>query len=668
MKRQAEDNPDPRRHNRQAVEVPDNSGRSSGGPGGGPPPAAPQVPFLDFLSQVASSQLQQQQQQHHLLDNNHNNKNDQHGQAAPGVGVAVAGVASAPIEASSQESDGNVSSSSSSNESPVVAVAPAAVVTAASDGMPLSFPAPKNFAERLMNVLESDIDTEAIWWDGETKSVALQPKKLKKGTILHTHFSGNKYSAFLRNFNRWGFRRVPYHNVPNGAVLYKNCLFQKEDPKLVKHMRMDSDVQDVYARQQLFGQRNSDGSTHHIPPMAPLVGPTGSMGVPPPTATSSNGPVPMPQCMPNGNQMQQFFSQFAASNGNNGASNPMGQFMVPPQPANLAAGSNGNGNINPMQPMANAGNNANLAPMMMMNNLQQLMSSFQKQQPAQGQQQPVQGHQQSAQGQQQPAQVQQQQPAQAQQNNSNVAAAAPQVPPPPGNVDLNSMIQNLQNFLNGSVPAPPAPSQATPTNSTAGMAGPALQPQVPPAQNNHQQMPAAPAPATNGTVLPPQQPDANALQEALNTLLTGNNGGIDSGMVSALGSLMSQMQGNQGQPQQQSPQQQQQSTPSQQYGMTSQHPTLPPQPLAIQQPMAPPQEQAPPSQQQPQDTPEQRRDSVLGTILELSAEYMQQPLSQSPHGIAIRTCFELLKVLGKQELELAGSSDTNPSCTRGASL
>lgn len=55
---------------------------------------------------------------------------------------------------------------------------------------------------------------------------------------------------FLTLFKIRGFRRVSHYQIEEGAVCYQNALFRKKEPHLVKHMRMDSDVQDVFERHQ----------------------------------------------------------------------------------------------------------------------------------------------------------------------------------------------------------------------------------------------------------------------------------------------------------------------------------------------------------------------------------------------------------------------------------
>jgi len=67
----------------------------------------------------------------------------------------------------------------------------------------LSYPSPKNFAERMMNALESGLAAESIWWVGGGKAVALCPKKLRHSEHLTSYFRAKDYSGFIRNCNRW---------------------------------------------------------------------------------------------------------------------------------------------------------------------------------------------------------------------------------------------------------------------------------------------------------------------------------------------------------------------------------------------------------------------------------------------------------------------------------
>ena len=67
----------------------------------------------------------------------------------------------------------------------------------------LSYPLPKNFAERMMNALEAGIASDAISWIGDGQAIALKTKILKESSYLTTYFKAKDYSGFIRNCNRW---------------------------------------------------------------------------------------------------------------------------------------------------------------------------------------------------------------------------------------------------------------------------------------------------------------------------------------------------------------------------------------------------------------------------------------------------------------------------------
>lgn len=82
-----------------------------------------------------------------------------------------------------------------------VAAAAAAVAQPAENQ--LTYPKPRNFAERLMFVLESGLATDCLFWAGNGEAVALHSKNLKKGTCIKDYFNVKDYSGFIRNCNRW---------------------------------------------------------------------------------------------------------------------------------------------------------------------------------------------------------------------------------------------------------------------------------------------------------------------------------------------------------------------------------------------------------------------------------------------------------------------------------
>lgn len=129
-----------------------------------------------------------------------------------------------------------------------------------------TYPKPKNFAERMMNVLENDVYPDVVSWYGEDDLVSVSIKGVKQTDILDDRFQGIKYAAFVRNLSRWGFRKVPKMDAADGVVIYRNSLFQRENPHLVRHMKIDSDVQDIFGQHQRTatqqdGQQQTQGNS-----------------------------------------------------------------------------------------------------------------------------------------------------------------------------------------------------------------------------------------------------------------------------------------------------------------------------------------------------------------------------------------------------------------------
>lgn len=66
-----------------------------------------------------------------------------------------------------------------------------------------TYPKPKNFAERMMNVLENAVSPDIISWHGEEDLVSIDTRALKQSDLLNERFQGIKYAAFVRNLSRW---------------------------------------------------------------------------------------------------------------------------------------------------------------------------------------------------------------------------------------------------------------------------------------------------------------------------------------------------------------------------------------------------------------------------------------------------------------------------------
>lgn len=68
----------------------------------------------------------------------------------------------------------------------------------------VTFANPKNFSERLMTVLESNVSPEGFWWVADGKAIALHTKYLKKSAgLLKTHLKVSEYTTMIRNMSRW---------------------------------------------------------------------------------------------------------------------------------------------------------------------------------------------------------------------------------------------------------------------------------------------------------------------------------------------------------------------------------------------------------------------------------------------------------------------------------
>lgn len=96
-----------------------------------------------------------------------------------------------------------------------------------------------SFPEKIMELLLGGLAPNAIYWLPEGEAIAVDPDNFKDSTIISKHFRGNKLSSFVRSLNRWGFRRIFYHSLPDKTLAFYHRLFQKQAPALVKEMKMD---------------------------------------------------------------------------------------------------------------------------------------------------------------------------------------------------------------------------------------------------------------------------------------------------------------------------------------------------------------------------------------------------------------------------------------------
>jgi hypothetical protein len=67
----------------------------------------------------------------------------------------------------------------------------------------LSYPNPRNFAERLISALQRGIGTSCLTWIGDGRAIALHSKNIKNSTEFLQHFRLPKYSNLIRSCTRW---------------------------------------------------------------------------------------------------------------------------------------------------------------------------------------------------------------------------------------------------------------------------------------------------------------------------------------------------------------------------------------------------------------------------------------------------------------------------------
>lgn len=59
------------------------------------------------------------------------------------------------------------------------------------------------FPEKIMDLLQSGLATNAIYWLPEGEAIAVDPDNFKDCNIINKQFRGNKLSSFVRSLNRW---------------------------------------------------------------------------------------------------------------------------------------------------------------------------------------------------------------------------------------------------------------------------------------------------------------------------------------------------------------------------------------------------------------------------------------------------------------------------------
>ena len=91
--------------------------------------------------------------------------------------------------------------------------------------------------DKLIEYLSNDVCPEVLYWHASGESFSFDSKTAQT-ELLDKFFNGSKLTSFVRSLNRWGLKRVFHALLPKTVLSYEHPLFRKDDPGLVKEMRM----------------------------------------------------------------------------------------------------------------------------------------------------------------------------------------------------------------------------------------------------------------------------------------------------------------------------------------------------------------------------------------------------------------------------------------------
>lgn len=95
-----------------------------------------------------------------------------------------------------------------------------------------TFPKPANFAEKIMHVLENNMEPEAIRWIDNGEAIAIHPENAKQSKLLAKFFQMKSFPIFTRTLIRW------YVCVPAFRSLYS--FFGQPFAALLTHIQYTS--------------------------------------------------------------------------------------------------------------------------------------------------------------------------------------------------------------------------------------------------------------------------------------------------------------------------------------------------------------------------------------------------------------------------------------------
>ena len=100
------------------------------------------------------------------------------------------------------------------------------------------------FPAQLMDLLQREVAPDAMRFLPEGEAIAFDMDTFAD-RVLNVHFRAMKFNSFVRNMNRYGFRRISHPSLKDSERGFHHLLFKRNSPELVKHMKKDSNATEV---------------------------------------------------------------------------------------------------------------------------------------------------------------------------------------------------------------------------------------------------------------------------------------------------------------------------------------------------------------------------------------------------------------------------------------
>jgi len=92
------------------------------------------------------------------------------------------------------------------------------------------------FPEKLMNILDSEMCSNAIHWTPTGEAFCIRPKSFIP-EVLNVYFQGTKLESFKKKLLRYGFQRLDDFSFLDSSLTYCHGSFQRNQPELLVNIR-----------------------------------------------------------------------------------------------------------------------------------------------------------------------------------------------------------------------------------------------------------------------------------------------------------------------------------------------------------------------------------------------------------------------------------------------